>query len=207
MTKIATVGDVIDKALAKNWEEGDLTGQLGTDETNCPTYFELMALRLGGSMGKALTINGTYDDNNQLVKNSDISVPDAITYIQKTINIKFTATQTEETNLFTEPYIFNFEYYIDDELQKTIGLPDQTLDPSDEVTDSINVTIPESYVDGEHRLEISYSGTEDFDADDMWVGHNTADGNVSYDGSSATVIWYTFSEDSVQININPKKQF
>lgn len=204
MTKIATVGDVVTKALEKNWEEGDVTGQLSTDKTCCPTYFDLMALRLGGRMGKALTINGIYD-NNQLVKNSDITVPDAITYVDKRINIKFTAPGTEISNLFTEPYIFNFEYYIDDELQKTIGLPNQTLYPGDEVTNYIDVTIPESYVDGEHRLEISYSGTEDFDADDMWVGHNTADGNVSYDGSSATVIWYTFSEDSVQININPKK--
>lgn len=207
MTKIATVGDVVTKAISKNWSEGDITGQLSTDKTNCPTYFQLRVLRLGGSSsGRALTINGTYE-NNQLVKNSDISVPDAITYVQKTIKITFNAAADELSNIFTEQNIFDFKYYVDDKLQKSINLPDQTLYPGDNVTDDINVNIPETYISGVHKLEISYVGNETFATNDAWVNHNINDGDVSYNGSSATVIWYTFSSDSVQIYINAIKEF
>lgn len=204
MTKIATVGDVIDKALAKNWEEGDVTGQLGTDETNCPTYFELMALRLGGSMGKALTINGTYDDNNQLVKNSDISVPDAITYIQKTINVDFVAPNTAALNPFDSPGNFTINYT--NVNNSVISSPE--LEPTGTSSDSITIDVPDDIIGGEHVIEISYNGDGT-----IFTGNNNVsvtgntDANVEDKGDNSwTITWYNWSEEGIGIILSPQKE-
>lgn len=202
MTKIATVGDVIDEALAKHWEEGDLTGQLGTDKTNCPTYFELMALRLGGSFGKALTITGEYT-NDQLVKNSDISVPDAITYIQKTINIYYNAPNNESLNPFDSPGNFTINYT--NVNNSVISSPE--LGPSETGFESITVNVPDDIISGEHIIEISYNG-----AGTIFTGNNNvevmgnADANVEDKGDNSwTITWYNWSEDGITIILSPQK--
>ena len=203
MTKIATVGDVVTKAIAKNWKEGDIAGQLSMDKTNCPTYFQLMALRLGGSSGRALTINGTYE-NNQLVKNSDISVPDAIAYVNKTITFEFTAPD-EITNIYTEPQIFECQYYIDDVLQDTYHLPDQTLDPGgDNVIHTETIEMSEENESAEHKIIIEYIGNENLYTDGDWVLCDMA--TVESNENSCIVTWRNWSDNNINIQITARKQ-
>lgn len=202
MTKIATVEDVIDKALEKNWEEGDVTGQLSTYKTNCPTYSELMALRLGGSMGKALTINGIYE-NNQLVKNSDISVPDAITYVQKTIYVDFVAPNTAALNPFDSPGNFTINYT--NVNNSVISSPE--LRPDETSSESITINVPDDIISGEHVIEISYNG-----AGTIFTGNNNVEvtgntgANVDDKGDNSwTITWYNWSEDGITIILSPQK--
>lgn len=202
MTKIATVEDVIDKALEKNWEEGDVTGQLSTYKTNCPTYSELMALRLGGSMGKALTINGIYE-NNQLVKNSDISVPDAITYVQKTIYVDFVAPNTAALNPFDSPGNFTINYT--NVNNSVISSPE--LGPDETSSESITINVPDDIISGEHVIEISYNG-----AGTIFTGNNNVEvtgntaANVDDKGDNSwTITWYNWSEDGITIILSPQK--
>lgn len=203
MTKIATVGDVVTKAIAKHWEEGHVTGQLGTDKTNCPTYSELMALRLGGSMGKALTINGTYENNHQLVKNSDISVPDAITYEQKTIYVEFVAPNNEALNPFDSPGNFIINYT--NVNNSVISSPE--LGPDETSSKSITINVPDDIISGEHVIEISYNG-----AGTIFTGNNNvevtgnADANVDDKGDNSwTITWYNWSEPGITIILSPQK--
>ena len=162
-----------------------------------------MALRLGGRMGKALTINGIYD-NNQLVKNSDITVPDAITYVNKTISFEFTAPD-EITNIYTESQIFKCQYYIDDVLQDTYYLPDQTLDPhGDNATYPETIEMPEENESAEHKIIIEYIGSENLYTDGDWVFCDIA--TIESNENLCIITWSNWSDDNINIQITARKQ-